>query len=232
VVARGIKVVLSTHDLGEARRLAGEIVLATKHLPDGATLAVPEVPWQEYEHVLRELAERPHLRVSYDCGHLEIVSPSAKHEKYAAFIDDLVRAYADARDLELEKLGHTTWRREALAKGAEADACYYVANLARILGKETIDLDSDPPPDIVLEVDITTSARRKFAIYAALGVPEIWICNGKLIQFYELVDGRYAAISESRFLPHLTGQLLAEHIEISKAQGQTKALKLFRHRIS
>ena len=209
----------------------GEILHAAEHLPGGATLIVPQVAWDDYEYLLDELAERPHLRVSYDGGRLEIVSPSANHEKYAEFINDLVRAYADALDLELEKLGHTTWRRKALDKGAEADACYYVRNAERIIGKRTINLESDPPPDIVVEIDTTRSSLRKFAIYAALSVPEIWIYDGKNVQFYELAELNYVPISESRFLPKLTGQMLAESIEISKTRGQKTALNIFRRRI-
>lgn len=209
----------------------GEILHATEHLPGGATLIVPQVAWDDYEYLLDELAERPHLRVSYDCGRLEIVSPSANHEKYAEFINDLVRAYADAHDMELEKLGQTTWKRKALSKGAEADACYYVRNAKRIIGKSTIDLDSDPPPDIVVEIDITTNSKRKFPIYAALSVPEIWTYDDQQVQFLELGEQKYAPISESRFFPRLTGQMMAEAIEVSKTRGQKTALHAFRQRI-
>jgi len=211
--------------------LAREILDATTHLPDGATLVIPQVGWDDYEHLLEELAGRPHLRVSYDCGRLEIVSPSAKHEKYAEFIDDLVRAYADSRNMELEKLGHTTWRREALAKGAEADGCYYIGNPERILGKDTIDLKSDPPPDIVLKIDITNDSSRKFTIFAALGVPEIWTYDGSTVRFYELTDRQYRLVLESRFLPGLTGKLLADAVKISATRGQKTALNVFRQSI-
>jgi Uma2 family endonuclease len=118
-----------------------EVLDATAHLPDGATLIVPQFDWDDYERLLEDLTERPRLRVSYDCGRLEIVSPLPEHEKYARFIDDLVRAFADAYGLELEKLGHTTWKRRALAKGVEADACYYIRSAKRIIGKRKIDLD-------------------------------------------------------------------------------------------
>jgi Uma2 family endonuclease len=209
----------------------GEILRAAEHLPDGATLVVPQVEWADYERLLEELAERPHLRVSYDCGRLEIVSPSRKHDKYERFIDDLVRAYADALDMDLEKLGHTTWRRKALAKGAEADACYYVGSLERSIGEPGIDAESDPLPDIVVEIDITRNSQRKFSIYAALSVPEIWTYDGQNVLFYKLTGRRYVPISESRFLPRLTGQMLAEAIEVSKTRGQKTALNVFRRRI-
>jgi Uma2 family endonuclease len=212
--------------------LTSEIVQASEHLPEGASLAVPGVAWEDYEHLLNELAGRRRLRVSFDRGRLEIVSPLSEHENYGDLIRYLVRAYADVKDLDMESFGTATWRREAVAKGAEADACFYVRNASRIIGKKQIDLDKDPPPDIVVEIETTTSARHKFVIYAALLVPEIWTYDGKRVHFYELTDEAYAPISESRFLPGLTRTLLAEHIEICKTQGQTKALRIFRQRIS
>ena len=159
------------------------------------------------------------------------MSPLAEHDRYARFFDDLVRAYADAHGLELEKLGQTTWKRKAVEKGAEADACYYVLSAIRIIGKRTIDLDSDPPPDIVVEIDTTRSSLRKFAIYAALSVPEIWRYDGQAVEIYKLNEGRYTTIPESQFLPRLTGQMLAESLELSKTQGQKTALNIFRRRI-
>jgi Uma2 family endonuclease len=211
--------------------LAGEIRLATEHLPDGAKLVVPDVTWEDYEELLQELAERPHLRVSFDSGRLEIVSPSSKHERYGEFINDLVRAYADACDSELDKLGHTTWKRKALSKGAEADGCYYIRNFERIRSKETIDLESDPPPDIVLEIEVTTDSKKKLSIYAALRVPEVWIYDGKEARFFALENDQYVPIQESQFLPRLTGAMIAEAVEASKTQGQKTALAAFRARI-
>ena len=208
-----------------------EILQAAEHLPGGATLVVPQVAWDDYERLLQDLAERPRMRVSYDCGRLEIVSPLPEHEEYADFLNDLVRAYADAYDMELEKRGHATWKRKALEKGAEADACYYVRSAERIIGKRTIDLESDPPPDIVVEIDTTRNSLTKFPIYAALSVPEIWRYDGQKVHLFELADGQYIPISESRFLPKLTGQMLAEAMELSKTRGQKTALKAFRRRI-
>jgi Uma2 family endonuclease len=151
---------------------------AVRHLPAGATLIIHALAWDEYERLLEVLAEGSHVRVSYDRGKLEVMSPLPEHEEYARFIDDLVRALSDARDLELEKRGSATWKKQSLAKGVEPDACYYVRNADRIIGRRTIDLESDPPPDIVVEIDVTNESLGKFPIYAALGVPEIWRYDG------------------------------------------------------
>jgi Uma2 family endonuclease len=127
--------------------------------------------------------------------------------------------------------GKTTWKRRSIEKGAEPDECYYIENTTRIIGKRKFDLEIDPPPDIVVEIDITNSSLRKFSIYAALGVPEIWRYDRKTVHFYELVSGSFVETKHSRFLPGLTGQIMVETIKASVELGQTEALKAFRKQI-
>ena len=203
---------------------------AVEHLPDGATLVIHRFDWDNYEELLKELSDRPHLRVSYDRGKLEIMTPLPEHEEYARFIDLLVYVVAEELDLKLQSYGSATWKRRRLARGVEPDACYYVASADRVIGKREIDLESDPPPDIVVEIDITNESLSKFSIYAALAVPEIWRYDGTTVQFYELAGDRYREISESRFLAGLTPAILAGALEHNKTEGQTAALRTFRQR--
>jgi len=205
---------------------------AIEHLPDGASLVFHQCTWEEYERLLEDLQERPHLRVSYDRGTLEIMSPLPQHEAYARFIDQLVRALGDERDVAVESFGGATWKRRPLAKGVEPDACYYVASAGRIIGKREIDLEVDPPPDIVVEIDVTHESLRKFGIYAALGVPEIWRYDEdqRRMSFHGLTGGAYQEISESRFFEGLTPDVLGAALEQSVTEGQTTALSSFRLR--
>jgi Uma2 family endonuclease len=106
-----------------------EYLDAIEHLPEGATLVVPQVSWDDYERLVEELQEEGmHVRVSYDQGRLEIMSPLPEHEEYGRFIDRLVHEVSETLDLKLQNYGSATWKRERLARGAEADCCYYVAN--------------------------------------------------------------------------------------------------------
>jgi Uma2 family endonuclease len=204
---------------------------AIAHLPAGATLVLPDVDWESYEGLLDSLSDRPGLRVSYDTGRLEIVSPLPRHEIYKEILACLVRGFAEETDTPLESLGSTTWKRRKLLKGAEPDGCFYVANASRITGKEDLDLNVDPPPDIAIEIDTTRSSLSKFPIYAALGVPEMWRCDGKTVEIHRLKDGAYVKTEASAFLVGLTGAILTEFLGVGKAQGQTATLKLFRQRI-
>jgi Uma2 family endonuclease len=202
-----------------------EILNAVDHLPIGASLVMHGVSWEDYEHLLTELEERPHFRVSFDRGRLEIMSPSARHERYARFLDGVVREFANAHKLAVEMVGQTTWKR-ALARGVEPDCCYYVKNVDHIIARD-LDLETDPPPDIAVEIDLTNSSLRKLNIYAALGVPEMWRFNGKALQVYELSGGQYVEIDAGRFLPGLTGRTLGDLINRSWTVGQTQALEEF-----
>src|SRR5207245_1477145 len=104
--------------------------------PQGATLVLQEFSWKNYERLVEDLTvSHARLRVTYDHGRVEIMSPLNEHEGYARFIDDLVRAFADHFHFKLEKLGGTTWRRHKLELGLEADCCYYVPNADRIIGR-------------------------------------------------------------------------------------------------
>jgi len=204
---------------------------AIEHLPEGSTLVIHQVSWEDYERLLEDVSEHPGLRVSYDCGKLEIMSPLPEHEEYARVIEGLVRILSEELDLTVQSYGGATWKRQRLAKGVEPDCCYYVKNADRVIGKRKFELDSDPPPDIVVEIDVTNESLSKFPIYAALAVPEIWRYDGTTNQFFELSSGGYREIVESRFFPQLTPAMLTDALEQSKSEGQTTALRAFRQRL-
>jgi Uma2 family endonuclease len=208
-----------------------EYVRAIEHMPESAILILQNVTWDEYDALLKGL-DMPGLRarVSYDHGRLDVVTTSPEHEFYVRFIDALVRVFAEYLKVELENFGQTTWRRRILQQGLDPDCCYYVCNAGRIIGNLEIDLDVDPPPDIAVEIDITSDSRSKFHIYAALKIQELWLYNGKKLQlrFYELQGQSYREIDESRALPGLRPSMLAVALEQGKTEGQTAALAAFR----
>lgn len=115
-----------------------------------------------------------------------------------------------------------------MRREVEADACYYIQNANRIIGKRKIALTEDPPPDLAVEVDLSTDARHKFPIYAALGVPEIWRYDGEVVQLYVLRKTDYAETRRSEMLPGLSRELLIESLDISKTKGQTAARRYLR----
>jgi len=201
---------------------------AIEHLPDGAMLRLEDISWDDYEQLLEEMAEWPGMRVSYDHGRVEIMSPSFQHEKFIAFISGVGRILAEEMNLTVEAAGATTYKQESLLKGSEGDESFYVRNAAAIIGKREIDLDVDPPPDVVVEVDITNESLSKFPIYAAFLVPEIWRYDGKQARIYHLVNHDYVERESSLSFTFLTSRALTEFLDKSKTQGQTAALAVFR----
>jgi Uma2 family endonuclease len=201
---------------------------AIAHLPAGSTLILADVPWDEYEQLLVELGDGSRVRVSYDRGRLEIMSPSLNHEMYKELLVSVVRMVAEETGLDLESRGSTTFKQKHLAQGAEPDTCFYVHNAARIIGKDRIDLSVDPAPDVVVEIDVSHASTGKFLFYAALGVPEIWRCEEGRAHIYHLTGQGYVGAPASRAFPVLTGDALSRLLEQSKTEGQSATLRSLR----
>ncbi len=201
---------------------------AVEHLPEDALLVLHNVSWSEYEELLEDLLSWPGMRVAYNKGRLEVMSPSPKHERIKVFIDHLVAAFCDDRGIEMEDLGSTTYKRKRDEQGAEPDVCFYVTNLEHIIGKDKINPDSDPLPDVVVEIDISNESAHKFEIYASFGVPEIWRYEGTRMHLFQLSGKQYIEISDSRCFPGLSASVLTDFIEESTTKGRTAALRDFR----
>jgi Uma2 family endonuclease len=202
-----------------------------ERLPAGAMLRLHNVGWDEYERLLSQMDTLPGRRVSYDRGRLVIMSPSLEHEEYKETIYSLVRALSEELGVTLESRGQATFKRKLLRQGAEPDTCFYVQNASRLIGKRKIELGTDPPPDVVVEIDTTNESLDKFRIYAALGVPEIWRYDGEQAYFYRLAGAEYEAIENSLAFASLAATDLARFVGLSKTEGQTAALAAFREEV-
>jgi Uma2 family endonuclease len=131
------------------------------------------ISWEIYEQ-LRGNEENWHVRMAYDNGRLELMSPSTDHEAIKGLIGQMIEAFTEEMGIPRRSLGSSTWKRSELGKGCEADECYYILNHHRVCRRRTVDLSVDPPLDLVVETEISCSAVQRMRIYASLGVPEIW----------------------------------------------------------
>jgi Uma2 family endonuclease len=175
------------------------------------------VQWATYQALVHDLESRPSKRLTYDCGVLEITMPWPPHEANKKLLARLVELITEELGVEVKSLGSTTWSREDLAKGIEPDECYYIQNELGVRGRTDINLPSDPPPDLAIEVDITSPSLPRLPIYRALGVPEVWRFDGQQVRFLVLVEGDYQDVSQSAALPLITP--LAVQMLRSQAQG-------------
>ncbi len=153
--------------------------------------------WLSYRQILQALGENNRAHLFYDRGTLEITMPLEEHEFYRELIGRFIYFLVSELGLKIKSLGSTTLAREDLERGAEPDNAYYIQNQAKVLGKR-INLTEDPPPDLVVEVDITHTDINKLALYARLGVPELWRFNGQIWRIYRLKKEVY---QEEEFSP-------------------------------
>ena len=202
---------------------------AIAHLPTGAVLRFDDVPWEEYDQLLTDLGEGYGVRIFYDNGRMEIMAPSIPHEGAKNVINTLVVALRDELDIDIESEGSATYRSQWKAKGAEPDDSFFVQNASAVIGRhEKYNIERDPPPDIVVETELTSASLDKFPIYAALGVPEIWRERKKVVRFYVLGGASYVEVSNSRAFPFLDSLSLSEFLAIGLAEGSRKAARSFR----
>lgn len=160
--------------------------------------------WRAYDALAEALSDRRVPRMTYDRGDLEFMSPSPEHEELAGWLGAVVRGAAREYGVPIKGLGSTTFRSEALDRGLEPDRCFYTVNWRRVVRKKRLDLGVDPPPDLAIEIDITSSSLNRLAIDAALRVPEVWRCDGTSVDVLLLgPDGLYGAADGSPTFPRL-----------------------------
>ncbi len=170
-------------------------------------------------------------RMTYDEGVLELMSPKRQHESIGRLIGRMIETWTEVKEIEIQTVASTTFKRADLSKGFEADESYYIEHADRVLGKEEIDLAVDPPPDLVVEVEMTRSAIEKMKLFAAMGIPEVWRHNGERLTFSVLGEDEYREVHESIALPGFTIQMaepvLAKRLEV----GETRLIADFRSRL-
>ncbi len=160
------------------------------------------ISWDLYER-LREATEDQHVRMTFDRGDLEIMSPLPKHEKFKILVRMLIEEASRLLNVDLACFGSMTCKRKDLECGLEPDECYYIDKAQAMWIKTEIDFQIDPPPDLAVEIDVTSSSMNKHSIYAELGVQELWRYNGKSFRIYHRIKGKYVLKHTSKYFPQL-----------------------------
>ena len=189
---------------------------------------LPGVSWETYQRLLVDFQDSHAAHFAYDQGRLEIMVLSAEHEEDKDVLTLLVNVLAEEMGIDVRSFGSTTFQREDLGRGFEPDGCFYVAHEARVRGKRKLDLAVDPPPDLVIEIDITSPSLNKFPLFAALRVPEVWRYDGTRLQVFTLAEDEYVERIESVALPTVTGAVLSNFVEEGKQMQRTAWLRQVR----
>ncbi|MBL1176670.1 Uma2 family endonuclease [Pantanalinema sp. GBBB05] len=189
-------------------------------VPPGQRVLLKEVSWKEFEDILQELGQHRSALVSYYEGTIEIMFPSPEHEYFKETIGDAIKDISETLEIDYESYGSTTWRQEINQAGLEPDNCFYFQNESQVRGKLQFDLSQDPPPDLALEIDVTSQSLNRFPIYARLGVPELWCYDTGVLKIYQLQGEQYVEAQRSNIFPQLNVQALPQVIESHRAEGR------------
>jgi len=193
----------------------------------GHQLMLEDVSWQQFENILTELGESRAARLSYSNGLLEIMVPLPEHEKAKEIIGDMVKILLSERGINYESLGSTTFKNEHMTQAVEPDACFYIQNQGAVISKNRLDLTVDPPPDLVIEIDITS--RTQLDNYQILGVPELWRYAGGELQINVLQVGQYVQSNSSPTFPGIPIiDLVNRYVQQSQVSGSSQAIQAFR----
>jgi Uma2 family endonuclease len=206
----------------------GEL-MATVEIPREQRFVLPNLSWAEYRAFANTIGER-RIRLTYDRGKLEFMTLSHGHERLSNLLGRLIEIVTEELNRPIQSGGSTTVGREDLDRAIEPDQCYYLDNEPLVRDKDEIDLATDPPPDLVVEIGISRSSLNRMGIYAAFGVPEVWRLDGERLSVYQLADaGTYHETGHSRHFPHLPIAGIADFLRRRTTMDETNLVRAFRH---
>ncbi|MEG4057911.1 MULTISPECIES: Uma2 family endonuclease [unclassified Microcoleus] len=193
-------------------------------LTPGSVVTIPNVTWLEFESILQELGEKRRTRIAYSKSTLEIMVPLLDREIPKDLISDIVKILLKSAGRRYEPFGSTTFKREGAA-GVEPDACFYILNYQRMIGRRRL-LPDDPPPDLAIETDVTS--KTKIDAYKIIGVPEVWVYDSGRLRIYLLQNGEYVESDMSPNFPEIAiAQLIPATVERAWQVGNLQALEEF-----
>ena len=197
-------------------------------LKEGPRIRLDGISWETYKRLADEVGERPSLRLTYSDGALEIMSISPEHDWLKGFIGRMIEMLCWELEIRSRSNGSFTHRRDDLQKALEPDECFWVQNAPVVGLKMDLDLRHDPPPDLAVEIDITSSSVSREGIYAALGTPELWQCDGRRIDCRELrPNGKYESRETSLAFPGLKVAELIQFLDLNDPRDELTRLKDF-----
>lgn len=201
---------------------------------DIPTVEVPfvilhNVSWQTYQALLTDMGEHRATRLAYDRGILEIKMPSKLHELINRLLERIITTLTEELEMDVLSLGSTTFDCEEVEQGVEPDSCFYVQNAACV-NPEDKKPPLNLPPDLVVEVDMTSSSRSRLNIYKIMGVPEIWRYTQQGFNILQLCEGKYVECEYSLTFPKISAVFLATLIEQGKqAKNQNAVIRELRN---
>jgi Uma2 family endonuclease len=195
---------------------------ATKVVPD-QRIVLRGVSWGTYRALLADFVDCQTPRFVFDRGTLEIVvTLSSGHEETKRTIEFLIDLVAGGLGIDVMRVGGMTFHRADIERGFEPDSCYYIQHLPEVRGREQIAPAIDPPPDLVIEIDVTRDSLPKLPLFAEFGIPEVWRHDGERVIIHVLQADGYQESAASQALPALTSETINRFLAEAQIQGSSE----------
>lgn len=199
------------------------------HLPAGAVVRLPAT-WQEYQTLCQQRGDAVLPRMKYRHGEVLLMAPLPRHGRDASLIADIIKALLDHLQREYDAFTPVTMELPE-ASGIEPDYCFYIDHWRAVSGKERIDWGVDPPPDLVVEIDVTSfSDVRDYLPYR---IPEVWLLRNQTLLIYQLQDLEYVSQTASRYFPgmHLP-EIVARCLHVAYERNTSMAIRALKQSLS
>ncbi len=191
-------------------------------LPPGAVLKLLGT-WQDYQKMLSVLGNRTVPRIKYRPGEILLMAPLPEHGRDASLLADIAKALLDKLEQRYDSFSPITMSLPEVS-GIEPDYCFYIENWRSVVGKSRIDWENEPPPDLVIEVDITSYT--DINDYLPYRVPEVWLLRNNNLLIYRL-QGETYVLGESRYFPNVSA-IVQQCLEIAREQTTSEAIRWLR----
>jgi Uma2 family endonuclease len=198
-------------------------------LPPGSVLRMPAT-WAEYQALCDQRGDGSIPRIKFRDGEVLLMSPLPVHGKDANILSDVVKVILEYEEREYDAFTPVTMFLPE-ESGIEPDYCFYIDNWEAVIGKKRIDWANDPPPDLAIEIDVTSYS--SVDDYLPYKVPELWMFKKSKLTIYGLVDDRYEIQAHSRFFPHLDlVAIVAQAVKIAYERNSSAALRDLRQQLA
>lgn len=200
-------------------------VSTAEQLVEQPNVILHDVSWETYERLLEEHGEHKGSRFTYDEGTLQIMIISYEQESSNRDLSMVVEVLAEEWDIDIQPAGSNTFKRKDIKRGFEPDSCFYIRHPEAIRGKKRINLAKDPPPDLIIEIDVTHGSLDRLPIFAAVGVAEVWRYENREVKIFRLTQPEYVESEQSNFLPGVTPALLTQFLAESQTVRRVEWLR-------
>lgn len=192
------------------------------HLPPGSVVRLPAT-WEEYQAVSRQRGDGSIPRLKYRYGELLLMSPLPHHGKDAHLLANIITTLLDHLNREYDAFTPVTMELPE-ESGIEPDYCFYIDQWEAVRGKKRINWRTDPPPDLVLEIDVTSYS--DVNDYLPYRVPEVWLFKRETLRIYQLQGNTYSLQAQSRYFPEVKLQrAIARCLQIAYDRNTSAAIR-------